>query len=595
MAIIKVGDKATAPSVKPILNLDFANSKVLDPRIEFTRSGTATYWDGKSLAKAEENLAYYTNDFSSWWSLARASLDRNTIVAPDGTTTASRLTQSGTTTYGPVYRGYGTWSEPSNTQFALSVFAKYGTSQYLKLLLSESGVGAVFDMSNGTVATTSGGTASIDVVGGGWYRLSFISAGASSQSGFYVGNASSATTAISNANDGEYTDIWGAQIERRDVVTPYVPRVGTITEQYQPVMQTALANEARFDHNSATGESKGLLIEESRTNLLSSANNLGNFALTNLRENSAIGLDGQYSVCHYTDTADGAFGQQQIQAQYTTNIGSTYTFSIYAKADRSHAILIRLISNDYQTIFGSLTCNLNPDEEQVEREDVGNGWFRFRVTGTNTSTATTFRIRINITNGNGSNYNASGIHSVYMWGPQLEAGAYATSYIPTTGSQVTRASELARIDGDLFDSIYNPDQFTLYGEGLLTDVTNGYKFLATIGDGTTSHNSLNLAVGPFFAYIENKPTVDFTVSLGAPVVNEYFKMAGAVQRNNIAGALNGYVNVDNSGMLYKSRTNAIYIGRRASTDANFFNGHIQKLSLYDKRLPDAEIQALTEE
>ena len=61
MAIIKVGDKATAPSIRPSLLLDFANSKALDPRITFTRASTATYWDGHTTAKAEENLIPQSN------------------------------------------------------------------------------------------------------------------------------------------------------------------------------------------------------------------------------------------------------------------------------------------------------------------------------------------------------------------------------------------------------------------------------------------------------------------------------------------------------------------------------------------------------
>ena len=44
------------PDIKPALLLDFANTKRLDPRITFTRASPATYYDGKTTAKAEENL-----------------------------------------------------------------------------------------------------------------------------------------------------------------------------------------------------------------------------------------------------------------------------------------------------------------------------------------------------------------------------------------------------------------------------------------------------------------------------------------------------------------------------------------------------------
>jgi len=48
------------PDITPSLNLDFSNSKVLDPRITFTRASTATYYNGVTTAKAEENLLLYS-------------------------------------------------------------------------------------------------------------------------------------------------------------------------------------------------------------------------------------------------------------------------------------------------------------------------------------------------------------------------------------------------------------------------------------------------------------------------------------------------------------------------------------------------------
>ena len=52
------------PTVSPTLNLDFANSATVDPRITFVRNSTATYYDGKTTAMAEQNLLLYSNTFS---------------------------------------------------------------------------------------------------------------------------------------------------------------------------------------------------------------------------------------------------------------------------------------------------------------------------------------------------------------------------------------------------------------------------------------------------------------------------------------------------------------------------------------------------
>jgi hypothetical protein len=44
------------PEIRPSLNLDFANVKALDPRVTFARASTGAYYDGQTVAKAEENL-----------------------------------------------------------------------------------------------------------------------------------------------------------------------------------------------------------------------------------------------------------------------------------------------------------------------------------------------------------------------------------------------------------------------------------------------------------------------------------------------------------------------------------------------------------
>ena len=95
----------TLPTIRPSLNLDFARTKSLDPRITFSRpdnlssntTGSATYYDGRTTAKAEENLLKGSNDFgnSAYWTPTNASTPVTGITAPDGTLTAYSFTASG--------------------------------------------------------------------------------------------------------------------------------------------------------------------------------------------------------------------------------------------------------------------------------------------------------------------------------------------------------------------------------------------------------------------------------------------------------------------------------------------------------------------
>lgn len=84
------------PSIRPSLNLDFANSKVLDPRINFSRASAATYYDGKTVAKAEENLLLNSAILAAQSVTTRAEPYTLSFI---GTGT---VTLSGTSTAGPL-------------------------------------------------------------------------------------------------------------------------------------------------------------------------------------------------------------------------------------------------------------------------------------------------------------------------------------------------------------------------------------------------------------------------------------------------------------------------------------------------------------
>ena len=82
--INQLDNTADLPDIRPSLLLDFANSKTLDPRITFTRGSTATYWDGKTTAKAEENLFSKSQEFDhAYWNKARTDITANATTALD--------------------------------------------------------------------------------------------------------------------------------------------------------------------------------------------------------------------------------------------------------------------------------------------------------------------------------------------------------------------------------------------------------------------------------------------------------------------------------------------------------------------------------
>ena len=130
--INQLDNTADLPDIRPSLLLDFANSKTLDPRITFTRGSTATYWDGKTTTKAEENLLSYSEQFdNSYWTKAGLTITADNTTAPDGTTTAELLTTTASAVPHLFFRN-GVITEAS-TAYTLSVYAKAGTFNYVVL------------------------------------------------------------------------------------------------------------------------------------------------------------------------------------------------------------------------------------------------------------------------------------------------------------------------------------------------------------------------------------------------------------------------------------------------------------------------------
>jgi hypothetical protein len=221
------------PAIKPSLNLDFANTEALDPRITFTRASTATYYDGVTTAKAEENLLLRSQDYSATWTVTNLTPVTGK-TAPDTTSTATEFT--------------ATAANAVLTQGFTAIAGSYTFSVFLRRVTGSGDIQIAAD--NGTWTTK--------VITGTWARYDVTQTVA----------AGSKTAGVRVVTDTDAIEVWGAQLEQRDAVTSYTATTTQPITNYIPVLLTAATNAPRFDHNPTTGESLGLLIEEQRTNLL---------------------------------------------------------------------------------------------------------------------------------------------------------------------------------------------------------------------------------------------------------------------------------------------------------------------------------------
>jgi len=597
--------RSNFPTIKPTLLLDFANTKALDPRITFTRATTATYYDGVTTAKAEENLLLRSQEFDTTdWTKTGCSVTANTSSAPDGTTTADTLTASASTSVHNIQQP----TTVSGAPIVISIFAKAGTHSFLQIFQGNASINyANFNLSTGALGTVgAAGTASITDAGNGWYRCSFVFTPAAI-SAVRFALISSATAAYNESWTTAGTEtvlLWGAQIEVRSSVTAYTPTTTQAITNYIPQLMTAASGVARFDHNPITDESLGLLIEEQRTNLVLRSEEFDN----------AVWVKNACTVSANTLTApDGAITADKLVEDTSTGLhflhylatfaaSTSYTVSVYAKAGErtrfqiggSGSAWASFSTAVFDLSAGTVVTNTGAFTS-ASITPVGNGWYRCTATGlsnaspVNQQVAQFFLVQSGTTN----SYTGNGFSGLFIWGAQLEAGSFATSYIPTVAASVTRNADAASMTGANFSSWYSAAEGTIYGEASSATSNNGA--IAIASDGTTANSfSIGHNGTSTTANINTNGSLQANFpSLGTWNINTFAKIAMAVGVNNSNAALNGSLGTTDTSCLMPV-VNRMDIGSWvAVSSVQPINGTIKKIAYYPIRVTNAHLQGLT--
>jgi hypothetical protein len=614
------------PTIRPSLLLDFVNTKRLDPRITFTRATTATYY-GTETAKAEENLLLYSQEFdNAGWSKGNVTVTANTEVAPDGTTTAETLDDDVANNPHDISQTVVT---TSGSTYTLSAFLKNGTRQFAILAVSGSTTSyasAKFDLSAGTLGSTSGSGAgwsvvssSITSVGNSWYRctITFV-VGTTIGNAARIGMGTDGTTFTASQRGLQvYTGTdatifaWGAQLEQRSAVTAYTPTTTAPITNYIPVLETAAAGEARFDHNPTTFESLGLLIEEARTNLATYSQEPSNAAWNKTRASitadTIIAPDGTLTGDKLVEDATASNTHRTSIAAVSIVSGSSYTWSIYLKAgERTFAFLalhtgssgnaFTTLPSFYVNLLTGEITNASATVTASSAVNVGNGWFRVSISATATST-TTNNPAIFLATASGTNsYTGDGYSGIYIWGAQLEAGAFPTSYIPTVAATVTRNADVASMTGTNFSSWFNAVEGAIITNFAFVGLRSvaGQRII-TFDDGS-SNNLLAQSAGSTNSIITSitdatASQMSSTSPATAFAANTQYKMGFGYALNNSVAAVNGTAGtVDTSCTIPSGITTFRF---SASSTASTSNCWFQRISYYPTRLANAQLQALT--
>jgi hypothetical protein len=606
------------PNLKPSLLLDFANTEQLDPRITFTRASTATYY-GTQTAKAEENLLLRSQEFdNASWAKTGATVLADSTTAPDGTSTADTLTETATT---ETHRTNQSFVTIAGSTYVFSFFAKKGTGaaarDFVQALLSTtpfgSGSEVIFNIATGAVTQSTGVvSSSITDVGNGWYRCVVIdTATTAASASLFIAGVTSGTevglqTYAGNADANIF--LWGAQVEQRSTVTAYTPTTTQPITNYTPVLQTAAAGVARFDHNPTTFESLGLLIEEQRANLFLRSEEFDNASWVktalNLTANTIVAPDGTLTGDKINDTAISNI--HFVKQDISMTSGVSYTGSVYAKQGERRYLILRYLSGgafstNYICLFdlqtGTATNSPTLPVAGFSITPVGNGWYRCSITQAANATGTGgFSLFLSV-DGVNTSYTGDGYSGIYIWGAQLEAGAFPTSYIPTVASQVTRSADAASMTGANFSSWYNQAAGTLYADYVVNGLNTGAANAAYgISDGTIANHITGRTTESGVTGI-----INFQVRVGGvnqAALNSVTVAVGAVAKNAAAYAVNDFAFLGNAGAVQTDTVGTLPIVTQMQIgtllgSTNVLNGTIKKIAYYPARCTNAQLQGLT--
>ena len=486
----------------PSLDLRFAEDKSLldatadthndlSSPVTHRRSSSATYVDSnKTIKTATTNYFEASEGFgaaSSWnKGVLRGTVTDDAATAPDGTNTATLLVEN-TTTNGRYLANSSSFV--SGTTYTVSCWAKqYTTNRHFGFVFVTAAFGenkvATFDLTNGTATHGGGGTARIEAYPNGWYRCSLThTATDTASAAVQLRLTDSATTATSNyTGDGASgIYVWGAQLEQSSNVGEYVKTTGTISSA------------PRFDHDPTTGESLGLLVEQSRQNFVTYSEDFTEWTNTNTTDaidTSITAPDGTNTATKITD--DSTDAAHNVKLSFTTDSSDTFTASCFVKqGDFSHFIMVlRMAANsenvyakfDFDNPSNNTTFGGGTNKSQTVTE-YPNGWYHISFTSSFGAAVTSVIPHIHLTASNGAtSYSGSGNYN-YIWGAQLEDGDFSTSYIPTSGSSVTRSVDITKIDGNNFDSFYNQSEGTVFYDAHVLDTDAAGPTLIAFSEG----------------------------------------------------------------------------------------------------------------
>ena len=367
------------------------------------------------------------------------------------------------------------------------------------------------------------------------------------------------------------------------------------------LIKTALANVPRFDYSE--GLDPSLLLEPQSTNLVTYSEDFSNSYWNKPRSSVVSGFSSPNgSLSAFKLVEDTSTASHYLNRSFTVgNTNLDYTFRIKVKKAERNNIWIQLYASGgtvveaaaffnlttkvFTSLSGGIVCDYN---------DLADGYIDVKAI-INCGNNNNLQTNVYIANSTPViSYTGDGTSGVFIFGAQLEQSSFATSYIPTSGTTVTRLADVVNNAGDV--NTFNSSEGVLYAEIKgFTDLIPSSNYIQLSKNGESGFsNSLVIqrrdngflriySNGSATQDIQFNENIDFT---------ENHKIA-------VLYKLNGYkLFIDGASKpLYLTPTQSVFSGLdNLSFDlrgASNWSDLIKDLRVYKTALTDAQLTELT--
>ena len=350
---------------------------------------------------------------------------------------------------------------------------------------------------------------------------------------------------------------------------------------------------------------KGVLIEGAGTNLCLQSQTFDNASWvksrTTVSADAVAAPDGTTTAYKLLETVDS--GTHRAYQKFTKAASAiTYTYTLYLKAaERTFAHIrlaetgegnpatvgVNLSTGELGTPYGSGITSTSAAVTAL-----ANGWYRLSLTGTTTTDTVLAAYVMSATGLTSGDVSFAGdiTKGVYIWGAQLEAAAFASSYIPTTTASATRAADSLTVTG-VTGLAYPVSLFVEFERGV---DTGAFEHLLTTHAGDSNHaslyvNSSDQGGGTTRQGGAAQASVAVT---GALAVGTVYKVAMRVTTNDVQAAQGGTLATADTSCTNPPTPNTITFGN-VQNGGNPCYGYLRRLAIFSRALSDAELRALT--